>query len=203
MVKVPFTLEKSQKKTSIKLPDYYTDIKPTNDGKPEPPQVESVASSSSNISYDDFEWLNNLNSLSNADSNERYSFSAFHSQQMKDQQINFKTQSTLLPILLESVNSLAVVRHCMKIIKQLTQHLNQSQKQIIITGNQSVYALGKKVQWMFPNQFRDVLWMMDPLHIEMAFSDGIGNWFDGSGWTNSFERAKITTAGQIELLVWE
>ena len=55
MVKVPFTLEKSQKKTSIKLPDYYTDIKPTNDGKPEPPQVESVASSSSNISYDDFE----------------------------------------------------------------------------------------------------------------------------------------------------
>ena len=63
MVKVPFTLEKSQKKTAIKPPDYYTDIKPTNDGKPEPPQVESVASSSSNISYDDFEWLNNLNSL--------------------------------------------------------------------------------------------------------------------------------------------
>ena len=63
MVKVPFTLGKSQKKTAIKLPDCYTDIKPTNDGKPEPPQVESVASSSSNISYDDFEWLNNLNSL--------------------------------------------------------------------------------------------------------------------------------------------
>ena len=63
MVKVPFTLEKSQKKTEIKPPDYYTDIKPTNDGKPEPPRVESVASSSSNISYDDFEWLNNLNSL--------------------------------------------------------------------------------------------------------------------------------------------
>ena len=63
MVKAPFTLEKSQKKTAIKLPDYYTDIKPTNDGKPEPPQVELVASSSSNISYDDFEWLNSLNSL--------------------------------------------------------------------------------------------------------------------------------------------
>ena len=105
MVKVPFTLEKSQKKTSIKLPDYCTDIKPTNDGKPEPLRVESVASSSSNISYDDFEWLNNHNSLSNDDSDERYSFSPFHSQEMKDQQMNFKTQSTLLPILLESVNS--------------------------------------------------------------------------------------------------
>ena len=78
MVKVPFTLEKSQKKTAIKLPDYYIDINPKHDGKPEPPQVESVASSSSH-------YLNNLNSLSDDDSNERYSFSAFHSQQMKDQ----------------------------------------------------------------------------------------------------------------------
>ena len=60
MVKVPFTLEKNQKKTAIKLLDFYTDIKPTNDGKPEPTQVESVALSSCNISYDDFEWLNNL-----------------------------------------------------------------------------------------------------------------------------------------------
>ena len=76
--------KKSKKKTAIKLPDYYTDIKPTNDGKPEPPQAESVASISSILSYDDFEWLNNLNSLSDDDSNERYSFSAFHSQQMKD-----------------------------------------------------------------------------------------------------------------------
>ena len=117
---------------------------------------------------------------------------------MKDQRINFKTESTLLPILLESVNSPAVVRHCMKIIKQLTQHLNLSQKQIIITRDQPVYALGKKVQWMFPDQFRDVLWMMGPLHIEMAFLDAIGNWLDRSGSTNSFGRAKITTTYQIE-----
>ena len=79
MVKVPFTLEKSQKKTAIKLPDYYTDIEPTNNGKPEPPQVTLVALSSSNISHGDFEWLNNVNLLSDDDSNERYSFSPFHS----------------------------------------------------------------------------------------------------------------------------
>ena len=54
---------------------------------------------------------------------------------MKDQRINFKTQPTLLPILIQSVNSLAVVRHCIEIIKQLTHRLNQSQKQIIITGD--------------------------------------------------------------------
>ena len=32
----------------------------------------------------------------------------------------------------------------------------------------------------------------------MAFLDAIGNWIDGSGWTNIFERAKITTMGRIE-----
>ena len=178
------------KKVNIKLPDYYIDINPTNDRKPESPQIESVASSSSH-------YLNNLNSLSDDDLNERYSFSAFHSQQMKNQRINFKIQSTLLPIILEPVNSPAVVRHCMEIIKQLTQHLNQSQKQIIITADQPVYALDKKVQWMFPDQFRDVLWMMGPLHIEMAFLDAIGNSLDRSGWTNIFERAKIATTGRI------
>ena len=54
-----------------------------------------------------------------------------------------------------------------------------------------------KVQWMFPDQFRDVLWMMGPLHIKMAFLDAIGNWLDGSGWTSIFERGKITTTGRI------
>ena len=88
-----------------------------------------------------------------------------------------------------------MVRHYMEIIKQLTQYLNQSQKQIIITGDQPVCALGKKVQRMFSDQFREVLWMMGPLHIEMIFLDAAGNWLDGSGWTNIFERAKITTTG--------
>ena len=32
----------------------------------------------------------------------------------------------------------------------------------------------------------------------MAFLDAIGNWLDGFGWTNIFERAKITTTGRIE-----
>lgn len=79
------------------------------------------------------------------------------------------------------------------VVKQLTLHLKPSQKHIIITGDQPVYALGKQVQWMYPEQFPDVLWMMAPLLIEIAFSDAMGNWLDGSGWTDLFERAKITT----------
>ena len=40
--------------------------------------------------------------------------------------------------------------------------------------------------------------MMGPLHIEMAFTSTIGDWLDGSGWTDAFEKAKITTTGRIE-----
>ena len=46
------------------------------------------------------------------------------------------------------------------------------------------------VSWSVP-------WCLSPLHMEMAFLDAIGNWLDGSGWTNIFERAKITTTGRI------
>ena len=39
---------------------------------------------------------------------------------------------------------------------------------------------------------------MGLLHIEMAFLDAICKWLDKFGWTNIFERAKITTTGRVE-----
>ena len=115
---------------------------------------------------------------------------------MKDQQMNFKTQSTLLPILLESVNSTG------KTLYGDYQTINEASKPITKADynhrRSACIHTCKKVQWTFPDQFLDVLWMIDPLHIEMVFLDAIGNWLDGSGWTSIFERAKITTMGQIE-----
>ena len=90
-----------------------------------------------------------------------------------------------------------MVRHS-KLIKGLTRHLNPSQKLVVLTGDQPLYALGKQVQWMYPDQYDDVLWMMGPLHIEMAFLHALGNWFSESGWTDIFERSRITTTGRIE-----
>ena len=79
-----------------------------------------------------------------------------------------KTFSTLMPLLDESVNSAAMVRHCMNIIEELASHLNPGQV-TIITGDQPVYAIGKQVNWMFPERYQNVIWMVGPLHIEMAF----------------------------------
>ena len=64
-----------------------------------------------------------------------------------------------------------MVRHCMDINKKLTKHISPLQKQVIITVVQPVYALGKQLQWSFPDKYADVVWTMGALHIEMEFLD--------------------------------
>lgn len=61
--------------------------------------------------------------------------------------------------------------------------LNPTQKQAIVTKDQSVYALVKQIQRNYQDKFHNALWMMG-LHIDMSFLCAIGNWFDGSGRTD-------------------
>ena len=114
-IKEPFIIKKSERsdKTAIKLPNYYTDIKPTASNKPEPPkQNVSLEGEEDFILYDDFEWLSKLRFNKNSSSTlpSKSSFSAFHSQQLNSQTISFKTLFSMLPVLLESINSPAMVR---------------------------------------------------------------------------------------------
>ena len=65
--------------------------------------------------------------------------------------------------------------------------------------DQPVYAIAKQVQWSKPEDYKDVVVMMGPLHIEMAFLNAIGDWLEGSGWVDIFEKARLTTVGCIEV----
>ena len=78
----------------------------------------------------------------------------------------------------EPVTSPATVRHAVKQIKMITERLNRGQPPVI-TGDQPVYALGKQIQWMFPNEFQDVVWLLGPLHIEQNFLEAIGKYLQG------------------------
>ena len=89
--------------------------------------------------------------------------------------------SSLLPLLNESINSHAMVQHCTEVISQITTKLNPGQK-VIIIADQPVYALGKQVQRAYNEKYDNVLFMLGPLHIEMAFLNVIGDWVEGSGW---------------------
>ena len=174
-----------------KLPDFYTNIAPTKGGKTEPPALhpnEDLFPANFSTSAVASVWLHKLEKSITVDElSDRNSFSAFYSQE--DHQSQFQTMSTILPLLEESINSPAMVRHCMNIIKGLTYYLNPQQISII-TGDQPVYAIGKQVQWTYPNIYNDLVWMMGPLHIEMAFTSTIGDWLYGSGWTDSLKKPR-------------
>ena len=107
-----------------------------------------------------------------------------------------KSISTLLPILEDSINSTAMVRDCIEVVRNTINHLNPGQI-TVLTAEQPVYAIGKQVQWTYHEDHKDVAWLMDSLHIEMALMNAIGNWIQGSGWVEAFVQANITTAGRI------
>ena len=73
------------------------------------------------------------------------SFAAFYSRLQT--RVAPKSLDALLPLIPESINSHAVVRHCMMQIKVITNDLNTQQRPVI-TADQPVYALCKQVQLM-------------------------------------------------------
>ena len=150
-----FTSGRSER---LKLPESYTEIQPTRAGKPEPPpQIEPQTTSTSLLSsgkpvYEEATaWLEKL--ARNPDSpEERMSFSAFYSAQANPPN---STSSNLLPLIPEPVTAPATVRHATKVVMKIVEEVNPGQ-QPVITGDQPVYALGKQLQWMFPD---DVVWL--------------------------------------------
>ena len=108
------------------VPGNCTNILPTKDGKPDPP-VYKIASKSFPVQKSPFSdengWLKKLNVWSSLlDLQSCTAFLAFNSQLLLDE--SFKAISTLYPLLLESINSPAMVSHDMKIIKRLVDFLN-------------------------------------------------------------------------------
>ena len=52
----------------------------------------------------------------------------------------------MLPLLPKSINSRAMVRHCITVICKTIEHVNHGQSPAV-TGDQPVHALGKQAQF--------------------------------------------------------
>ena len=77
-------------------------------------------------------------------------------------------------------------------VKAITEIVNPDQP-VVITADQPVYIFGKQLQWIFPDEFRDFVWMLRPLQIEQNFIKAIGDWLEGSGWTKIIEYSSNTS----------
>ena len=123
------------------------------------------------------------------------SISEFYS---KDKEImNVVFINWLVPILPDSINSFAMVQHCSKVIVVITNKLNLGQ-QPVFTADQPVFALGKQIQWLYLTEIGQIVLMLGPLHIEMMHFCVIGDWLGDSGWTDIYERSRLSTPGIID-----
>ena len=185
--------------TKIELPESYTNLSPTKSKAAEYPLQTVNRENSSDVQPMDEmdDWLEYLMQMNGKDDDikNRFSWSGFHSKKSAIRAI--KTTSTLLPLLNESVNSTAMLRHTMGVVKQILLKIK-----IVLTADQSVYALGKQVQWMYPEFYGEsnVVMMMGALHIEMAFLNTIGDWLEGSGWVEVLAKAEVNTPSHFYLV---
>eukprot|EP00112_Aurelia_sp_Birch-Aquarium-sp1_P011752 Seg2473.2 transcript_id=Seg2473.2/GoldUCD/mRNA.D3Y31 product="hypothetical protein" protein_id=Seg2473.2/GoldUCD/D3Y31 len=189
--------------TKIELPESYTTLSPTKTKAGEYSlQTVNWNNESTHKAVDEMkDWLEHLVKLNEEDSTgdikDRFSWSGFHSKKSAVSPV--KSTSTLLPLLNESVNSTAMLRRTMGVVKQILLKLNPQQA-VVLTADQPVYALGKQVKWMYPEFYGEskIVMMMGALHIEMAFLNTIGDWLEGSGWVEILVKAEVNTPGRAE-----
>ena len=90
----------------------------------------------------------------------------------------------------------------MKSVNTVLQELNPGQA-TVLTGDQPVYAIGKQVQWHYPEIYGEdkLVMMMGSLHIEMSFLAAIGDWLEGSGWIDLLVKSSIKTPGRADSML--
>ena len=142
-----------------------------------------------------------LKDKGNMTSSDYISWAAFHaSQQMPSQ--HQKAIISHLPMFLENTNSVAMIRHSLKVIKLATEHVNPGQMPVIAM-DQPMFALAKQIQWQWPETFGEDLFVIvfGGLHIEKTALKALGQWLDGSGWTSVLEKAGISSPGIVNSFV--
>lgn len=103
-----------------------------------------------------------------------------------------KNIEALLPLFHEKASTPEMIRHGMKIVKDVTEHLNPHQVPVLVV-DQPLYDLAKKVQWTFPGTYGEdkFVVMLGGLHIEMALWSTMGDLLSGSGWPEALAEGGI------------
>ena len=91
-----------------------------------------------------------------------------------------------------------MIHHATNVISKSVQFLNPGQTPVV-TSDQPLYALAKKIQWQWPEIHAETkVVMLGGLHTEMAALRTIGDWLEGSGWTSAITETDIASAGTAD-----
>ena len=93
--------------------------------------------------------------------------------------------NAVLPLFYEVAHSASMIIHGLDIVIKTTNFLNSGQMPVVCF-DQQLYALGKQVQWKYPEDYGvgKLLLVMGGLHIEKQLEQILGAFFNGSGLTD-------------------
>ena len=144
-------------------------------------------------------WLEHLTRILDTElqGTEAISWAAYHAQSQQhvvlDSDVSLKS---LLPLFHHEAKSVAMICHCMNIVRSAVEIVNSTQVPVIAC-DQPLYALAKQIQWSWPSTYGEDRYvvMFGGLHIEMVALKMLGDLLEDSGWTGALVRAGITTSG--------
>ena len=170
MQKKSFIYTEGIKNLKPLLPESHKNILPAKNTNTEPLNRAGTipCSNTNNLNGNDL-WIKQLSSFDfNNNQEKEISFVALFS--ANSWSAMQKLISTLLPILEDSINSTAMVRHCTKIVSNTINHLNPGQI-TVLTANQPVYVLGKQVRWIYHEDYKDYV-----ANGPFKYWDGVNEW---------------------------
>ena len=196
-------------KTVTPLPDFYVSIPPVvlRNAESEIPQQKQIPNSSRESLHDaikaETEWLSTVkgNNENETQSEAFVSWSAYHAEYEADKDI-IPAISVLLPLISESSKSVAVIRHCIDIIKKSVNALNPGQTQVV-GFDHPLFAIAKQIQWTWPALYGEnkIVIMFGGSHVEKTILTVLGKLLEGSGWTEALTQANVATSGIAESLL--
>ena len=126
------------------------------------------------------------------------SWAAYHASQQPACE-HIPVISAMLPLFPDDSKSVGMIRHCLDVIRVAIQELNPRQIPVI-TLDQPLYSLAKKVQWHWPETHGEDQFVISlgGLHIEMCCLKMIGEWLQDNGWVEAIVQAKVASPGTAD-----
>ena len=124
---------------------------------------------------------------------------AAHHSARQDEVTDIPGKSVLLPLFYEKAATMAMVKHGMEVLKEITLKRNPGQTPVIVM-DQPLFALGKYAQWKWPENLGESKYVvvLGGLHTEMALWKMVGDLLEGSGWCTALTESNVATVGTAD-----
>ena len=109
------------------------------------------------------------------------------------------TTSYLLPLFQEDAATIAMVRHSLDVINEVTELVHPGQAPVVAM-DQPLFTIAKNIQWTWTSVHGELKFVIKfgGMHIESAALETVGNRLESSGWTGELVQACVPTSGKAD-----